>query len=152
MEAVVRPAGKRDIAPILALYQQLELSPDKARGGRNTTSIDYQNGLSRMLGTPGLELLVLEQAGAVIGTMTLLIVPSLAHGGRPWAIIEQLIIAEDYRNQKMGRKMVEHAIDRARQAGCYKISVDSDKRRSGAHLFYRKLGFSNAAFNFRRYF
>ena len=34
-----------------------------------------------------------------------------------------------------------HAVELARQAGCYKVALTSNKLRDDAHRFYRRLGF-----------
>ena len=47
---------------------------------------------------------------------------------------------------------MEYAIIQAREAGCYKIVLSSDKRRHEAHEFYRSLGFEDFALSFRLYF
>jgi len=47
---------------------------------------------------------------------------------------------------------MEYAVARAKEAGCYKIGLSSDKRRKEAHRFYRSLGFKAEAHGFRLYF
>ena len=48
---------------------------------------------------------------------------------------------EPARGQRLGEALIEQAIAEARQAGCYKVSLTSNKRRRGAHRFYERLGF-----------
>jgi hypothetical protein len=50
--------------------------------------------LRDILGMPGRSLLVAEVDDTVVGTIDLLIVPNVTHGGRPWAIVENLIVDE----------------------------------------------------------
>jgi GNAT superfamily N-acetyltransferase len=38
--------------------------------------------------------------------------------------------------------MMQHAIDESRRAGCRIVQLTSDKRRTGAHAFYKSLGFA----------
>jgi GNAT superfamily N-acetyltransferase len=48
--------------------------------------------------------------------------------------------------------LMDYAISRAREAGCHKLVLTSDKRRRRAHQFYRSLGFRPSAHGFRLYF
>ena len=48
--------------------------------------------------------------------------------------------------------MMKDIIERAQQAGCYKIMLTSDNRRAEAHHFYESLGFEASARGFRLYF
>jgi len=47
---------------------------------------------------------------------------------------------------------MEYLIKIARDSGCYRIILNSDKRRTEAHHFYRALGFEASAEGFRLYF
>jgi len=143
--ATVRPATEKDITPILELYQELT-------GERNDLT-RYETGpaLAEIAAMPGHELLVAEEDGVVVGTMVLLVVPNLSHGALPWAMVENMVVEQKYRRRGIGRLLMEYAIARARQAGCYKVQLLSNKKRHQAHRFYRSLGFEASAHGFRVY-
>ena len=143
--ATVRPATEKDITPILELYQELT-------GERNDLT-RYETGptLAEIAAMPGHELLVAEEDGVVVGTMVLLVVPNLSHGALPWAMVENMVVEQKYRRRGIGRLLMEYAIARARQAGCYKVQLLSNKKRHQAHRFYRSLGFKASAHGFRVY-
>jgi GNAT superfamily N-acetyltransferase len=143
--ATVRPATEQDITPILELYQELT-------GERNDLT-RYETGptLAEIAAMPGHELLVAEEDGVVVGTMVLLVVPNLSHGALPWAMVENMVVEQKYRRRGIGRLLMEYAIARARQAGCYKVQLLSNKKRHQAHRFYRSLGFKASAHGFRVY-
>ncbi len=151
MPGIIRQANAADVSAIFRLYAQMHLEAGMADPGledlRKAGEVVEQ--ISR---ANGHDLLVFEQGGKIIGTMALVIASSLSHGSRPWAVIEHLVIDKGYRNKGLGKRLVEYGIERARQAGCYKLSLGSDMRRTGAHEFYRKLGFEKSAYNFRMYF
>jgi GNAT superfamily N-acetyltransferase len=50
-------------------------------------------------------------------------------------------VDESARGLGHGEALIEQAVEEARQAGCYKVSLTSNKRRGEAHRFYERLGF-----------
>jgi len=150
--ATVRLTKEADIPRILELYRQLAITPSQAEPRPNPSPEACRRVLLEINASPGHELLVAEDGGKVIGTVVLLIVPNLSHNARPWALVENVIIDRDHRQRGTGRLLMEYAVARAKEAGCYKIGLSSDKRRKEAHRFYRSLGFKAEAHGFRLYF
>jgi ribosomal protein S18 acetylase RimI-like enzyme len=146
---IIRPAEKADIPRLLELYQELSLSTSHVEKSLSPSAADYERAFERMAAVPGLELLVLEEGGEVAGVAEFLIVPNLSHKGLPWAAIESLIVDERFRREGFGRMLMAHAIMRAREAGCYKLVLTSNKKRLEAHKFYRSLGFEETSLGFR---
>jgi ribosomal protein S18 acetylase RimI-like enzyme len=70
----------------------------------------------------------------------------------PWAIIENVIVAADAQRRGVATAMLEHLIEIAERAGCYKVQLHSGKQRTDAHLLYRRLRFAAVAEGFKRYF
>ena len=86
-------------------------------------------------------MLVVEDDGRIVGALVLAIVENITRKGTPYAIIENVVVDEDARGQRHGEALIGQAVEEARQAGCYKVSLTSNKRRSEAHRFYERLGF-----------
>jgi GNAT superfamily N-acetyltransferase len=105
-----------------------------------------------MAKVPGYSLLVAEENGEVIGTTVLAILPGMARGTKPFAVIEYVVVDEKKRSRGVGKILMEHCKELAKEAGCYKIMLTSDKRRKRAHKFYNSLGFEASAEGFRFYF
>ena len=147
--AIIRAATSADIPRMLALYGELALVHSHAEQKSHPSTGDYQHTLERIQSTPGLELLVVEEAGEAAGLMELLIMPNLSHNALPWAYIEGLIVDARFRRKGLGKALVQYAINRAREAGCYKITLSSNKKRLEAHRFYRSLGFEDTGLGFR---
>lgn len=143
--AMVRPAVEPDILRILELYE--ELTGERHDLARHETRPLFAE-ISAMSGH---ELLVAEEDGLVVGTMVLLIVPNFSHGALPWAILENLVVDAGYRRRGIGRLLMEYAIARAREAGCYKVQLLSSVKRGESHRFYKALGFKTSAYGFRLY-
>ena len=87
------------------------------------------------------ELVVVEEAGEVIGMMQLTFIPYLTYKGSWRCMIESVRIHADHRGAGMGELMINWAVDRAKQRDCHLVQLTSDKQRPGALRFYEKLGF-----------
>ncbi|MDY6908210.1 MAG: GNAT family N-acetyltransferase [Chloroflexota bacterium] len=150
--AIVRRATEADIPVIIELYDELAITTTEVEKGRCPSLDQHQEVFAQMCSLPGHELLVAEHDGRVVGTVVLLIVPNLSHRACPWALAENLIVSQGHRRRGLGRMLMEHAVERARAAGCCRIVLQSDRRREEAHRFYRSLGFEDSALGFRLYF
>jgi GNAT superfamily N-acetyltransferase len=96
-------------------------------------------------------LLVADDDGRVIGTADMIIVPNLTHDGRPWAMIENIIVQPERRRSGVARSLLDEVFARARAANCYKVQLMSNQKREEAHSFYGALGFAPSAQGFRLY-
>ncbi len=85
----------------------------------------------------------------ILGTYSLLIMDNLGHGGAPEAIVENVAVSAVHRNQGAGTQMMHHAMEQARQRGCYKLVLSSNIARERAHAFYDRLGFSRHGISFQ---
>lgn len=149
---IVRVATEEDIPRILELYVELVITTSEAERGMALSMGNYRRVFAEILATPGHELLVAEDRGTVAGTMVLLIMPNLSHSASPWALVENLVVDRRYRRRGVGKLLMEYAIARAKEAGCYKLTLSSNKRRREAYRFYCSLGFEPSAHGFRMYF
>ena len=86
--------------------------------------------------------------GELVGTFTLLIVPTLAHEQRLHAIVDTVVVARDRRGRGIGGAMMAEAMRLAAEAGCYRLAVSSDLAREDADRFYRSLGFRQHGVSF----
>lgn len=150
--ATVRSATEEDIPALIMLYEQLDITEAEVERTRNPGIGDYQRILAQIQADPNHDLLVLEAGGEVVGSIVFLLVPNLSHHAAPWALVENAIVDKRHRGKGYGRLLMKHAIERAREAGCYKISLTSNTVRVRAHHFYESLGFKASSHGFRMYF
>jgi GNAT superfamily N-acetyltransferase len=85
-----------------------------------------------------------------VGALQLVFVPGLSRRGAKRAIIESVRVAADLRGRNVGTALMKEAIRLAREGGCSLVQLTSDTRRSRAHLFYRRLGFVQSHFGFKK--
>lgn len=150
--ASIRLATEEDIPRILELYNELVIHFSQVEKSRTPSDTDIRRVFDEISADPRHELYVAEEEGQVVGTIVLLVVPNLSHSATPWAVAENLVVTQEYRRRGIGRMLLEHAIARAREKGCYKIQLWSDRKRTEAHEFYLSLGFEALAYGFRLYF
>lgn len=81
---------------------------------------------------------VAEEHGKIVGTLTLFIERKFIHRGGLVGHIEDVVVRSGWQGRGIGRKLVEHALDVAKQAGCYKVILDCNESNAP---FYEKLGF-----------
>ncbi|MFJ9555541.1 GNAT family N-acetyltransferase [Nocardiopsis sp. NPDC101807] len=147
---IIRAAIRSDLGAILRLLRELGDTTDTQSANVRMSSAAVR-AWTRMETDPDRTVLVAEQRGQIIGTLDLLVVANLTHDAQPWAVVDNLVVDPLTRGRGIGRALMEDALDRAAQAGCYKVELLSHESRHGAHRFYAALGFDNSAEGFRRY-
>ena len=150
--AVIRDARPEDLPRLLQLLLQLsELSHIRETEPRPVTDA-HRAVLDRITHDPDVRLVVLEDGGQVIGTLTLYVMANLSHGGRPFAIVENVVVDAEARGGGYGRQLMAFGVRTAREAGCYKVGLSSNNQRPEAHAFYRAIGFQDTHHGFAYYF
>jgi len=148
----IRLAKESDLSRILELYRELSIITTEADQRLNTSRDNYRKVFAEISNNRRRELLVSEYEGEVVGTVALFIIPNLSHGATPYALVENLVVNHKYRRKGIGKKLMEYTIARAKQEGCHRIELVSDRRRKEAHRLYRSLGFEPSAYGFRIWF
>ncbi len=146
---VVRRAAQLDLGALASLYEELAGSNIAAKPGDHSGCEPL---LAEILADPKRELTVAVLDGRLVGTADLLIVPNLTHRGRPWAIVENVIVASTARRKGVATALMGHVTEIARAADCYKLQLVSGKHRSEAHELYRSIGLEAVAEGFKLYF
>jgi GNAT superfamily N-acetyltransferase len=150
---VIRTATENDLPRILELYLQLAIPPTDGRDEPDLVLDSHKKAFSDITSMPGCDVIVAEENGKVIGTSMLTIVPNLTHGGKPWIIVENVVVDSKYRRTGAGTLLMEYIKEKALETGCCKIQLMSDKRRTEeAHKFYKAIGYNATAEGFRMYF
>jgi GNAT superfamily N-acetyltransferase len=74
---------------------------------------------------------------------------NLAHGCQPSGVVEDVAVHPARQGQGIGRQMMYFAMQRCRDAGCYKLALSSNLKREEAHRFYESLGFERHGYSFQ---
>ncbi|MHA1571402.1 MAG: GNAT family N-acetyltransferase [Alphaproteobacteria bacterium] len=107
--------------------------------------LDGAEGAARwaaLLEHPGTIVLGAEVDGLLVAIVTLHILPNMTFGGRPYALIENVVTAQAYRGRGIGRRTMEEAVAAAWAAGASKIMLLTGPKR-GVRGVYEQLGFTD---------
>jgi GNAT superfamily N-acetyltransferase len=143
MTLLIRQATQKDIVAVLDLYAQPGLDDGQVLPEEAAQEVFAQ--FSRY---PNYRLFVALDGDTVVGTYALLVMHNLAHRGMPSAIAEDVVVTADRQGLGIGRHMMAHAVAEARAAGCYKLALSSNRKRTQAHAFYESLGFAQHGLSF----
>jgi GNAT superfamily N-acetyltransferase len=146
-----RTAKKDDLHAIVAMLSDDELAEnrEKAMGGDGVAE-EYAKAFAAMEAERYNHMLLAESEGRIVGCLQLIFVPGLSRKGTTRAIVESVRVVSDMRGQDVGTALMKEAVRLAREAGCGLVQLDSDTRRSRAHLFYRRLGFVQSHFGLKK--
>jgi GNAT superfamily N-acetyltransferase len=139
----IREATAADLPSLLELYRGL------AVGEPRVTLERLEAVFARLALYPDYRVWVALDGERMLGTYALCIVDTLGDRCVPEGIVEDVAVAEAARGRGVGRTMMEHAMERCRAAGCYKLVLSSNLAREGAHRFYDALGFERHGLSFR---
>jgi GNAT superfamily N-acetyltransferase len=85
--------------------------------------------------------MVAERDGRIVGTFQLSFLPGLARRGAWRSQIEAVRVAQSERGSGLGTELMRWAINESQRRGSVVVQLTSDRSRSAAHRFYRRLGF-----------
>jgi GNAT superfamily N-acetyltransferase len=124
-----------DLLQIL-FAQEADFTPDATRQRRGLQLIIEQPGAGRIY--------CARLGNRVVGMVSLLFTLSTAEGNRA-AWLEDMVVHPDQRGRGIGGKLLRHVIDRARELGCSRITLLTDKTNHSAMQFYQRAGFAPSA-------
>lgn len=134
-EITLRAAQSNDLSDLLALYN--DLSADNESPERKLAESTYDDILSH----PGLTIFVAERDEKAVATATLIAIPNLTRGARPYALIENVVTLKEFRGRGYARSIIKHAIEVAWEMGCYKVMLLTGRIEPEIHRFYESCGF-----------
>ncbi len=141
----IRLLNKNDLPSLLNLYVQLD-EKNRALSAENVEGIWKEIEENKNIFYIGA-----VDGEKVVSTCYLAIIPNLTYG-KAIGFIENVVTDENYRKQGLGRKVINRALQIAREHNCYKAILQSGIARTQAHEFYKSLGFngeSKKAFDLR---
>lgn len=93
---------------------------------------------------PDSHILIARDGETVVGFVSVATRNTLHHDG-PSALIDELIVADAYRGQGIGKGLISATLDMCRQLACCEVEVSTLKSNHRAREFYRPCGFEEDA-------
>jgi GNAT superfamily N-acetyltransferase len=138
-EIEIRTANRGDLEAIVQLLLRDSLPIPPQEPGVTSAHIEAFDVIAAH---PDNEVIVATLGGEVVGTLQLTFLPGLSFQGAWRAQVEGVRVREDVRNQRIGTRLMECVIERARDRGCRLLQLSSNKSRVDARRFYERLGFT----------
>ena len=119
----------------------MELYKDLAPSDLPLSIEQAQDTFQRLRKSDDIKIWVALKENLIVATCVSIIVPNLTRGGRPFAIIENVVTKAESRNQGVGKHLMQHVISFAKENQCYKIMLQTGSSNPATHGFYKSLGF-----------
>jgi GNAT superfamily N-acetyltransferase len=136
-KVVIEPATEADLDELSQMLgelfaQESDFRPDKDKQLRGLRLIFEQPSRGRVF--------VLRREGAIVGMINLLFTISTAEGGFVM-LLEDLVVHKQFQHHGYGAKLLQHAIEFAKQKNFLRITLLTDRPENVAQEFFRKHGF-----------
>ena len=136
-DVVIEPATEADLDELSVLLGELfrdesDFKPDKNKQLRGLRLIFEEPSRGRVF--------VLRKDKAIVGMINLLFTISTAEGGFVM-VLEDLVVHDAYRDHGFGSKLLEHAIEFARQKNFLRITLLTDRPEIKSQNFFKRHGF-----------
>ena len=139
----IRMAGSGDLPGILDLYQHLHADDDRPSRG------SAKRALASLQALPGSGVLIGSDEEGIRSSCTLIVIPNLTRGGRPYALIENVVTHVAARGRGYGKAVLAAAVERAWGENCYKVMLMTGSQDVATLSFYRSAGFEQSKTGFQ---
>jgi len=135
----IRHADTADIPALVGLLRQLfsieqDFEPDPDKQAR---------GLALLLDSSQAQVFVAEQAGRVVGMLSVQVLVSTAQGG-PVGLVEDVVVDAACRGRGIGEAMLGRLRQWAVQRGLSRLQLLADRDNGRALAFYRRQGWATS--------
>ena len=137
---MIREIDENDYDGLMSLYLHLhetEIPPfDKAKST-----------WKKILANEDYHIIVAEEDGKIVSSCTVVIVPNMTRGVRPYARVENVVTHADHRGKGLATACLERAKEIAVREGCYNIALLTGSKSEDTLKFYENAGYSRTEKN-----
>ncbi|HKM35746.1 MAG TPA: GNAT family N-acetyltransferase [Lachnospiraceae bacterium] len=133
---MIREATKKDLDRLLLLYTQLhdnEMPMDMA--GLHTL-------WDAILADKNHHIIVAEEDGKLVSSCVCVIILNLTHKQRSYALVENVITDEAYRNRGLASLCLQYAKKLSIENNCYKMMLMTGSKKESTLHFYEQAGYN----------
>ena len=146
MDIVVRTASDNDLPVILGLLYEL----GRPKPQKDSDVDTFRKLVKKYVTDSDKKILVAEiDDMKIVGMVSMVFLPRLNRTTLEMYIPE-LVVLEKYRNQGIGKKLIDSCISFANEKKCHRIRLESGNQRKESHQFYKSLGFEQSALSFTK--
>src|SRR2546429_7510588 len=140
-KVVIEPATEADLDELSEMLgglfsQESDFRPDKDKQLHGLRLIFERPSRGRVF--------VLRRDGAIVGMINLLFTISTAEGGFV-ILLEDLVVHKQFQGHGYGKKLLQHAIDFAKQKNFLRVTLLTDRPENVAQEFFRHHGFVDSS-------
>lgn len=139
-----RVATRADISALIALYDHLHAGDEKPTDRRAVEVFEQLRSFH------GSAIFVGEVDNRLIAACTLIVIPNLTRGGRPFGLIENVVTHADFRRRGLGKLVLDAASDTAWKCDCYKVMLMTGSKDPKTLSFYESVGFAQTKTGFQK--
>lgn len=145
----IRPARESDLEEIVALLTDDPLGATRESGEGSAEA--YARAFADIDADPNNFVIIAEDEGKIVGTFQITFIANISFEGGRRALVEAVRVADSHQGTGLGRALMEHAANMARERDCKIVQLTSNKQRPGAIAFYEKIGFEPTHIGFKLY-
>ncbi len=139
----IRAALPSDLEGLAALYPHLNPSDEPISRDLAASQLDAIKQI------PGSGILLGLLDDQLVASCTLIVIPNLTRGGKPYALIENVVTDARYRGRGYGTTILHAATEAAWNAGCYKVMLLTGSKQPSTLRFYENAGFEQTKTGFQ---
>lgn len=135
-QPMIREITEADFDGLMKLYMQLHGNP---MPDKSEQIMDIWN---RILADKAHHIIVAEEDGQIVSSCVCVIVPNLTHGQQPYALIENVVTDERFRNRGLATSCLDYAKELALRENCYKMMLLTGSKQESTLRFYERAGYN----------
>lgn len=145
IDVLIRNATDEDVLIILGLLY--ELGRPKPQ---NDSQFEYFKKLvKKYIKDSDKQILVAQVNDKIVGMVSIIFLSRINQITFE-LYIPELVVAQNYQKQGIGKKLIESCIELAREKNCHRIRLESGNQRKESHEFYKQLGFEQSSLSFTK--
>lgn len=132
----IRPLRTEDLNALLHLYTHLHAADDPSPGSKELAEV-----WAEAIGNPRCRYFGGFVAQELVSSCTIIVIPNLTRGARPYGLIENVVTHQEHRGQGHGKALLAEALEFGWSQRCYKVMLMTGRKDTATHHFYESAGF-----------
>lgn len=133
---MVREIQKEEMFQLLELYTYLKDNPIPE------CSQDLLQLWQQIVHDNNHHIIVAVEDDKLVSSCICVVIPNLTHSQRPYALIENVVTKEAYRNRGFATACLNYAKEIAKKENCYKLMLLTGSKQGSTLRFYEQAGYN----------